>query len=99
MYQALQRTAEYDQLTGLANYSKVARSLDEAILKATSVAPAVAMVFNVVNFAAFNSTYEGYTGRGSSVLRRVADTLRIVRRQLWTSRSQNVSVAIRSFSS
>ncbi|HTA38409.1 MAG TPA: HD domain-containing phosphohydrolase [Candidatus Acidoferrales bacterium] len=74
MYQALQRTAQYDQLTGLANYSKVARSLDESILKATSVAPALAMVFNVVNFAAFNSTY-GYA-EGDVVLRRIADTLR-----------------------
>jgi diguanylate cyclase (GGDEF)-like protein len=74
MYQALQRTAEYDQLTGLANYSKVARTLDEAIFKATSVQPALAMVFNVVNFAAFNSTY-GYA-QGDVVLRRIADALR-----------------------
>jgi diguanylate cyclase (GGDEF)-like protein len=74
MYQALQRTAEYDQLTGLANYTKVARALDQALFKATSASPALAMVFDVVNFAAFNTTY-GYA-EGDVVLRRVADALR-----------------------
>jgi two-component system, cell cycle response regulator len=74
MYQALQRTAEYDQLTGLGNYTRVARMLDLALLKATSVSPALTMVFNIVNFAAFNTTY-GYS-EGDIVLRRVADALR-----------------------
>jgi diguanylate cyclase (GGDEF)-like protein len=74
MYRALQRTAEYDQLTGLANYSRVARTLDEAIVKATPAQPALAMFFNIVNFAAFNATY-GYS-EGDVVLRRVADALR-----------------------
>jgi diguanylate cyclase (GGDEF)-like protein len=74
MYQAIQRTAEYDQLTGLANYSKVARALDGAILRATPEQPALAIVFDVVNFAAFNAVY-GYA-EGDVVLRRVGDALR-----------------------
>jgi diguanylate cyclase (GGDEF)-like protein len=74
MYQALQRTAEFDQLTGIGNYAKVARSLDAALSRATAAQPAIAMVLNIVNFAAFNSTY-GYA-EGDIVLRRVAETLR-----------------------
>jgi len=74
MYQALQRTAEYDYLTGIANYSKLARELDESLVTATSVRPALAVVLNVVNFAAFNEVY-GYA-EGDDVLRRIAETLR-----------------------
>jgi diguanylate cyclase (GGDEF)-like protein len=74
MYQALQRTAEHDQLTGLSSYTKVARALDNALVHANSVSPAIAMVFDVVNFAAFNAAY-GYS-EGDVVLRRVAEALR-----------------------
>lgn len=74
MYQALQRTAEYDPATGIANHSKLARELDAALLTATSTRPTVAIMLNVVNFAMFNETY-GYA-EGDDVLRRVADVLK-----------------------
>ncbi len=74
MYQALQRTAEYDPLTGLANHSRMLRELDSALNEATSTRPAVAVMLNIVNFGMFNETY-GYA-EGDEVLRRIADALR-----------------------
>ena len=74
MYQTLQRTAEFDSMTGLASYSKYSRALDEALLTATSLRPTLVVVLDVVNFAAFNEVY-GYD-EGDDVLRRVGDTLR-----------------------
>jgi diguanylate cyclase (GGDEF)-like protein len=74
MYQALQRTAEYDPLTGLASHSRIARELDRALADATSTQPVIAITFDVVNFAQFNELY-GYT-EGDDVLRRIADILR-----------------------
>ena len=74
MYQELQRTAEYDRLTGLANYAKLSREIDAAIGQATSTAPAAIVTFNIVNFTMFNEVY-GYI-EGESVLQRVADALR-----------------------
>ncbi len=73
MYQQLQRTAEYDSMTGLASYTKFSRALDEVLLTATSLRPATVVVLDVVNFAAFNETY-GYR-EGDEVLRRVGDAL------------------------
>ncbi len=74
MYQALQRTAEYDTLTGLASHSRIARELDRALAEATSTQPVIAITFDVVNFAQFNELY-GYN-EGDDVLRRIADVLR-----------------------
>ena len=74
MYQALQRTAEYDPLTGLANHSRMLRELDRALDAATSTRPALAVMLDVVNFGTFNETY-GYA-EGDEVLRRIAETLR-----------------------
>ena len=74
MYQALQRTAEYDPLTGLASHSRVARELDHALAEATSTQPVIAITFDVVNFAQFNELY-GYN-EGDDVLRRIAEILR-----------------------
>lgn len=74
MYQTLQRTAEYDFMTGLASYPKFSRELDETLVSATSLRPATVMVLDVVNFAAFNEVY-GY-GDGDEVLRMVGDALR-----------------------
>ncbi len=74
MYQALQRTAEYDPLTTLANHSKLSRDLDAALAAATSTHPCVAIMLNVVNFGTFNETY-GYA-EGDEVLRRIAHALR-----------------------
>ena len=73
MYQTLQRTAEYDSMTGLASYSKFSRELEDALGTATSLRPAIVMVLDIVNFAAFNEVY-GYT-EGDEVLRRVGDAL------------------------
>jgi len=73
MYQELQRSAEYDPLTSLANHSKLSRELDTALLDATSVHPCVAVMFDVVNFGRFNETY-GYA-EGDEVLRRIARAL------------------------
>lgn len=74
MYQALQRTAEYDPLTGLANHSRMSRELDTALLTATSTRPAVAIMLNIVNFGMFNELY-GYE-EGDAVLRQIAAVLR-----------------------
>ncbi len=48
MYQTLQRTAEYDVMTGLASYSKFSRELDETLASATSLRPAIVMVLDEV---------------------------------------------------
>lgn len=74
MYQALQRTAEYDPLTALSNHSRMLRELDTALEQASSTRPAVAVMLNIVNFGRFNETY-GYA-EGDDVLRRIADVLR-----------------------
>jgi diguanylate cyclase (GGDEF)-like protein len=74
MYQALQRTAEYDPLTGLANHSRIARVLDSELAGATSTQPVAALMLDVVNFARFNEVY-GYA-QGDDVLRRIAAVLR-----------------------
>jgi diguanylate cyclase (GGDEF)-like protein len=74
MYQALQRTAEYDPLTSLANHSRMSRELDRAVSEATSTHPVAAIMLNLVNFGMFNETY-GYA-EGDAVLRSVAETIR-----------------------
>jgi diguanylate cyclase (GGDEF)-like protein len=74
MYQALQRSAEYDPLTGLASHSRIARELDRALAGTSSTQPVVAMMFDVINFAQFNEIY-GYT-EGDDVLRQIAAVLR-----------------------
>ena len=74
MYQALQRTAEYDPLTGLASHSRISRELDRTLAEATSTQPVVAIMLDVVNFAQFNEVY-GYA-EGDDVLRRIAGVLR-----------------------
>lgn len=74
MYQALQRTAEFDPLTGLANHSRISRELDRALAETSSTQPVVAMMFDIVNFSQFNELY-GYA-EGDDVLRRIAAVLR-----------------------
>jgi diguanylate cyclase (GGDEF)-like protein len=74
MYQTLQRTAEYDVMTGLASYPKFSRELDETVASATSLRPATVLVLNIVNFSPFNEVY-GYS-EGDEVLRMVGDALR-----------------------
>ena len=74
MYQALQRTAEYDTLTGLSNHSRISREIDKALATATSTRPAVAIMLNAVNFGTFNETY-GYA-EGDEVLRQIARVIR-----------------------
>ncbi|HTU71034.1 MAG TPA: HD domain-containing phosphohydrolase [Candidatus Baltobacteraceae bacterium] len=74
MYQALQRTAEYDPQTGLANHSRICRQLDQALAVASSTQPIVAIMLDVINFAQFNELY-GYA-EGDDVLRRIAAVLR-----------------------
>ena len=74
MYQQLQRTAEYDAMTGLASFPKLSRALDEALMSSTSMRPTTVLVLDVVNFAAFNEVH-GYD-EGDQVLRRVGDALR-----------------------
>lgn len=74
MYQTLQRTAEFDSMTGLASYPKFSRELDLALMTATSLRPATVVVLDIVNFAAFNQVY-GYE-EGDDVLRRVGNVLR-----------------------
>ncbi len=74
MYQALQRSAEYDPLTGLASHSRISRELDRTLAGATSTQPAIAIMLDVVNFAQFNELY-GYA-EGDDVLRRIAGVLR-----------------------
>jgi diguanylate cyclase (GGDEF)-like protein len=74
MYQALQRTAEYDPLTGLASHTRISRELERALADATSTQPVVAMMFDIVNFAQFNELY-GHA-EGDDVLRRIAGVLR-----------------------
>jgi diguanylate cyclase (GGDEF)-like protein len=71
MYQALQRTADYDALTSLANHSRIVRELDEAL---DSGEPVAAVMLDAINFARFNETY-GYAA-GDEVLRQIARTLR-----------------------
>lgn len=71
MYQALQRTAEYDALTSLANHTRILRELEDAL---ASGRPCAAIMLDVVNFARFNETY-GYDA-GDEVLRQVARLLR-----------------------
>jgi diguanylate cyclase (GGDEF)-like protein len=73
MYQALQRTADYDPLTGLANHSRISRELDLALAAATSTQPVAALMLDVVSFARFNEIY-GYS-QGDDVLRRIAAVL------------------------
>jgi diguanylate cyclase (GGDEF)-like protein len=74
MYQALQRSAEFDPLTGLSNHSRISRELDRALAETSSTQPVVAMTFDVVNFSQFNELY-GHA-EGDDVLRRIAATLR-----------------------
>lgn len=74
MYQALQRTAEYDPLTGLSNHSRMSKELDAALAAATSTRPTVAIMLNLVNFGMFNELY-GYE-EGDTVLRQIATMLR-----------------------
>ncbi len=74
MYQALQRMAEYDPLTGLASHSRISRELDRTLADATSARPVMAIMLDVVNFAQFNEVY-GYA-EGDDVLRRIAGVLR-----------------------
>ncbi len=74
MYQALQRTAEYDPLTTLSNHSRMSRELDQALARASSTQPLAAIMLNLVNFGTFNETY-GHV-EGDDVLRRVARALR-----------------------
>ena len=74
MYQELQRTAEYDRLTGLANHAKLSRQIDTVLRTATSTQPAAVVALDIVNFAIFNEVY-GYI-EGEQVLHRVADALR-----------------------
>lgn len=76
MYQALQRTADYDALTGLVNHTRISREIDSALAAATSTHPAVAVMLNVVNFGTFNELY-GYA-QGDEVLRQIARALRAV---------------------
>lgn len=71
MYQALQRTAEYDALTSLVNHTRILRELDEALASQRSFA---ALMLDVVNFARFNETY-GFAA-GDEVLRQVSRLLR-----------------------
>jgi diguanylate cyclase (GGDEF)-like protein len=71
MYQALQRTADYDALTSLSNHSRIVRELDDAVM---SGEPLAVVMLDTVNFARFNETY-GYAA-GDEVLRQIARTLR-----------------------
>ena len=74
LYQAAQRTAEYDALTGLINHSRISREIDIALTTATPARPAVAILLNLINFGTFNEIY-GYA-EGDDVLRQVARVLR-----------------------
>lgn len=74
LYQTLQRTAEYDALTGLANHSRIVRDIDTALATASETRPSLAILLNLVNFGTFNEVY-GYTA-GDEVLRQVARVLR-----------------------
>lgn len=74
MYQALQKTAEFDPLTGLSNHSRMSRDIDAALAQSSSTHPILAVMLNIVNFDMFNATY-GHA-EGDEVLRRIADTLR-----------------------
>ena len=76
LYQALQRNADYDPLTGLANHSRIVREIDAGLAETTSTRTMSAIMFNVVNFARFNELY-GY-GEGDGVLRSISDVLREV---------------------
>lgn len=73
MYQALQRTADYDALTSLSNHSRILRELEEAL---DSGEPVAAIMLDTINFARFNETY-GYEA-GDEVLRQIARALRRV---------------------
>lgn len=74
MFEFLENAADRDHLTGLATHSKVLREIDAAIPSSTSVQPLTVVFFNVINFAAFNTTY-GYA-QGDKVLHAIADVLR-----------------------
>ena len=74
MFAALQRTADYDTLTGLANHTRISREIDTVLATATSTRPATAIMLNVVNFGTFNELY-GYA-EGDEVLRQIARALR-----------------------
>jgi diguanylate cyclase (GGDEF)-like protein len=74
MFQALQRTAEYDPLTTLSNHSRMLRELDRAVAQATADRPVAAIMLNLMNFGTFNETY-GHV-EGDEILRRVAHALR-----------------------
>ncbi|GAC1389041.1 MAG: hypothetical protein NVSMB31_04350 [Vulcanimicrobiaceae bacterium] len=74
MYRALQRTADFDLLTGLENHSKLLRTMDGVVGEGTSSNPVSAVLLNITNFAMFNDTF-GYP-EGDQVLRTVASTLR-----------------------
>jgi diguanylate cyclase (GGDEF)-like protein len=74
MVRALQRTADYDLLTDLANHSKLLRTLDRQVGEGTSSNPVSAILLNITNFAMFNDTF-GYP-EGDRVLRSVANSLR-----------------------
>ncbi|MHB8140995.1 MAG: sensor domain-containing diguanylate cyclase/phosphohydrolase [Vulcanimicrobiaceae bacterium] len=76
LYDELQRSADVDPLTGLANHSRLIRELDIAVRTATSVRPVAAVMFNSVNFAMFNDLY-GYA-EGDTILRRIAQALQEV---------------------
>src|ERR1700752_3805088 len=74
MYQALQKTAEFDPLPGLSNHSRMSRDIDAALAQSSSTRPILAVMLNIVNFDMFNATY-GH-GEGDEVLRRIAQALR-----------------------
>ncbi len=73
MFEVLETAADRDHLTGLATHSKIVREIDAAIPSSTSVQPLTVVLFNVVNFAAFNTTY-GYA-QGDVVLKAIANRL------------------------
>ncbi len=74
MYQTVQRTAEYDALTGLCNQAKLSRELESWILSNVDDGVVMTAMFDVLNFQRFNDTY-GYA-EGDDVLRRIAAVLR-----------------------
>jgi diguanylate cyclase (GGDEF)-like protein len=73
MYQALQRTADYDPLTGLSNHSRILRDIDADVGNGADRS-LVTVMLDVINFARFNETH-GYLA-GDDVLRQVAGVLR-----------------------
>ena len=74
MYQAMQRTADYDALTSLTNHSRIVREIDAALRSLDPEQPVATIMLDIVNFARFNETH-GH-GAGDEVLRSVASVLR-----------------------